>query len=69
MASRSLAEIEFDIARAKARLGQLRAEEYRLLRQYPCTGCGAPVGASCVKVSGFKTAAHAERHRAARDGS
>ena len=54
--------------RAKTRLSQLRAEEYHILLQYPCKGCGVPAGRVCVKVcSRAKTAAHVERHKAAKD--
>ncbi len=68
---RPLVEIQADIRRAKQRLGQLRAEEYQILLQYPCKspgGCGAGVGQVCVKVcTRAKTAAHAQRHEAAKD--
>jgi hypothetical protein len=67
-APRSLAAIQLDIVRTKHRLGQLRAEEYKLLIRFPCKGCGAEAGQVCVKVSGVKTAAHVQRHNAARQG-
>jgi hypothetical protein len=64
--SRSLPAIRLDISRAKKRLAQLRSEEYQILLRIPCHGCGAPAGYPCVKVcSRQKTAAHAERRRAA----
>ena len=65
---RSLVEIQADLRRARQRFLQLRAEEYQILLKYPCQGCGQPAGAACVKIcSRAKTAAHAERHRAAKD--
>lgn len=65
---RPLVEIQADVRRTKVRLAQLRAEEYQILLQYPCKGCGMPAGRVCVKVcTRAKTAAHAERHKAAKD--
>lgn len=68
---RPLVEIRVDIRRAKQRLAQLRAEEYQILLQYPCKspgGCGAGIGQACVKVcSRAKTAAHVQRHQAAKE--
>lgn len=62
---RSLSEIQAEMAVAKKRLSQLRAEEYAILLKYPCQGCGAPVGSVCRKIGGNRTSAHAERHKAA----
>jgi hypothetical protein len=61
---RPLPAIRLDIGRAKKRLTQLRAEEYRLLVRVPCRLCGAAVGKPCTKGTTQRvTAAHAERHR------
>jgi hypothetical protein len=69
---RSLAEIRADLSRAKTRLRQLEAEEYKHLVTMPCSLCKAPPGMPCVKggtyhegrAMGQKRSAHAERHRA-----
>jgi hypothetical protein len=68
VAMRTLVEIQYDIGNAKKRLAQLRAEEYQILLKYPCRGCKQPAGRACVKIcSRAKTAAHAERHKDARE--